>query len=101
MIRKTAVRLMASLPVILLLGACASQTELTEMRGELATVQGQVEAARRDSAEALQTANATQTDVADMKSSVEATRRDAEASRRLLDEMNSRMDRTFGTEGYK
>ena len=101
MTRKTAVLLTASLPIILLLGACASKTELRETRGELATVQEQIEAASRDSAEALKIANATQADLAAMKSSVEATRLDAEASRLLLEEMNSRMDRTFGTEGYK
>lgn len=93
--------LLASLPAVLLLGSCASQTKLDTLQGDISALQTQVEAASRDSAEALQTANATQADVDAMKASVEATRADAAASRRLLDEMNTRMDRTFGTEGYK
>ncbi len=83
------------------ISGCASHLGPQGIRAEMADMKVHIEAAKKDSAAALQATNAMQNDLSNMKLATDSASTDANETRRLLEQMNARLDKVFGSQSLK
>jgi len=80
---------------------CATQADVAELRADIDTLTRNIEADRAESNEALSTARLAREEIDSVRATAEQGAREAAATRRLLEEIDSRMGGSLGSNNLK
>lgn len=93
--------LTAAVLTTLLSGGCASQSDMKGLQADVDALRQMTEKAASDANSALQETALLKSDLAALRQSSESTSADAAATRKLLEQINKRLDGGSGSTTFK
>jgi len=83
------------------LSGCASQAQIQSLQADIAALQTQTEKASSDANQALQDTTLLKNELSAVRKSSESASADASATRKLLEQLNARLERGSATKTFK